>query len=366
MMSGRSEYIDYLKGILIVIVCVGHAIQFGIYKNADFWGDPVFKGIYMFHMPLFMALAGFLSYSGISTAGSLLQYVKKRTVSYLLPIAAWASISQWILYLFVDGNRSLWTVSIGILRNAAGSLWFLWALMSSIVLMALAQAALRYRVWIVVTLFTGSLFLPDLGSVYLFQYTFPFFVAGFYFAAWNPPLDRLKTHMVRVTVALGTATAICFHYWHEDTYIYVSRMSLHIGNIENIWFRWLAGLIASGFWVMLLTYTYSLLGSRVKRILTKAGSDSLSIYILHGYALLFVAEVFNRHYSESIGLHYGYPVAIATGLLVAYVCWLGGYLISMNRRSARFLLGKNLSTITATIASPMSAMSNTARRPRIK
>jgi fucose 4-O-acetylase-like acetyltransferase len=347
MTVGRSEFIDYLKGVLIVIVCIGHAIQFGMYKNADFWEDPVFKGIYMFHMPLFMALAGFLSYFGISTAGSLLQYVKKRTVSYLLPIAAWAVISQCILYMFVDGKRSVWTVSVGIVWNAVGSLWFLWALIGSIILMALVQASLRYRVWIVIVLFAGSLFLPDLGSVYLFQYTFPFFVAGFYVAAWNLPLDRLKTHMVGVTVALGIATAICFYYWHKDTYVYVSRMSLHIGNMENIWFRWLAGLIASGFWVMVLTYMYSLLGYRVKKILAKAGSDSLSIYILHGYALLFVAEVFRRYYDQTISLYYGYPIAIATGFLVAYVCWLGGYLISGNRRFAYFLLGKKVSPITA-------------------
>lgn len=61
----RNTFLDFAKGVLILLVVIGHAIQFVTYHNLDFWGDPFFKAIYMFHMPLFMAIAGYLSHPGI-------------------------------------------------------------------------------------------------------------------------------------------------------------------------------------------------------------------------------------------------------------------------------------------------------------
>ena len=55
----RNLFLDFTKGVLILLVTVGHSIQYIIYNNHGFWGDPLFKAIYIFHMPLFIGLSGF-------------------------------------------------------------------------------------------------------------------------------------------------------------------------------------------------------------------------------------------------------------------------------------------------------------------
>ena len=58
----RLIWADSLKGILIVLVVFGHAIQYtvggGCYTN-HLWNE-----IYSFHMPAFMAVSGYFAYRG--------------------------------------------------------------------------------------------------------------------------------------------------------------------------------------------------------------------------------------------------------------------------------------------------------------
>ena len=70
----RNPFLDFLKGILIVLVTTGHTLQFLVHQGQGFWSDPMLKAIYMFHMPLFMGVSGYVSYRG-------LQGVKETTVN---------------------------------------------------------------------------------------------------------------------------------------------------------------------------------------------------------------------------------------------------------------------------------------------
>ena len=48
--KNRLDYIDRAKGILIILVVIGHIWQSG----------PVFNTIYVFHMPAFFVISGLL------------------------------------------------------------------------------------------------------------------------------------------------------------------------------------------------------------------------------------------------------------------------------------------------------------------
>ncbi|MFK2101644.1 acyltransferase family protein [Bacteroides fragilis] len=48
-MQQRIEYVDYMRGIAIILVVIGHLIQFNGFPTSN----PVFEFIYSFHMPLF-------------------------------------------------------------------------------------------------------------------------------------------------------------------------------------------------------------------------------------------------------------------------------------------------------------------------
>lgn len=53
----RIAWIDNVKGIAILLVVLGHVIQF-MYCPSNFDQNPVFRVIYSFHMPLFFILSG--------------------------------------------------------------------------------------------------------------------------------------------------------------------------------------------------------------------------------------------------------------------------------------------------------------------
>lgn len=62
MQAKRLIWADSLKGVLIILVVLGHAIQETL-KDGCF-DNHLWNCIYSFHMPAFMAVSGFLSYRG--------------------------------------------------------------------------------------------------------------------------------------------------------------------------------------------------------------------------------------------------------------------------------------------------------------
>ena len=56
-MKQRLLYLDNLKGFLIILVILGHCIEYG---TESFDENTLFKIIYSFHMPVFIALSGCL------------------------------------------------------------------------------------------------------------------------------------------------------------------------------------------------------------------------------------------------------------------------------------------------------------------
>lgn len=64
MRKNRNQQIDILRGTAVLLMVWGHCIQFGsgseYLQNNVFFQNNVFKFIYTFHMPLFMALSGYL------------------------------------------------------------------------------------------------------------------------------------------------------------------------------------------------------------------------------------------------------------------------------------------------------------------
>ena len=62
-MSKRIVWADALKGLLIVLVVLGHSIQASkIQLGESFINDYLWNLIYSFHMPAFIAISGFVAY----------------------------------------------------------------------------------------------------------------------------------------------------------------------------------------------------------------------------------------------------------------------------------------------------------------
>ena len=76
----RLNSIDCVKGVAILLVVLGHAVQ--LLKGSEAANhDRLFNYIYSFHMPLFMFISGYLSYKQLISFSD----VRKRAYQLLPP-----------------------------------------------------------------------------------------------------------------------------------------------------------------------------------------------------------------------------------------------------------------------------------------
>lgn len=73
--SNRIDWVDYAKAIGILLVYIGHT---GI-------PDEIKNRIYLFHMPLFFVISGFLWNQDKYESLNITEFVKKKMVSYIIP-----------------------------------------------------------------------------------------------------------------------------------------------------------------------------------------------------------------------------------------------------------------------------------------
>jgi len=176
----RDCGIDWLKAFAIVLVVVGHAIQYSL--GRDFDSNIIFRGIYSFHMPLFIFVSGYLI-----SPGKKVGFLWKQFKLLMIPFLVWM-----VLYAFyyrrLDLQIGHWSILpvyyLDIFKSPGrGGLWFLWALyLIDVVYFFLRQSRYFYSLSIVlvVLLHIGSSFYPVLGSCGLgsLMFYYPFFLLG--------------------------------------------------------------------------------------------------------------------------------------------------------------------------------------------
>ena len=89
MKENRIYWLDNLKWFLILLVVLGHAIQ---HTYADFGQNSLFRAIYSFHMPAFMAVSGYLAWKPKTVCVSATDYLKKlfrRVRQLVIPYMIW-------------------------------------------------------------------------------------------------------------------------------------------------------------------------------------------------------------------------------------------------------------------------------------
>lgn len=148
----RLTYIDSLKGIGIILVVAGHLFS----PYTDYLDDPINQMIYSFHMPLFFFLSGFVY--GHSQKKSFKNAIVKKFVSLLLPYLCFSALYcffknlSWISLLAEDETHNgywftltlffvflIGNLSEKVLSNKNSNLEFLFQVLISIVLMAVAK-----------------------------------------------------------------------------------------------------------------------------------------------------------------------------------------------------------------------------------
>lgn len=192
MKNSRLEYVDFYRGIGIILMIMGH-IGFG----------QVFdKYIHAFHMPMFFFVSGFF-YD--KEKYKIVDLIKKRIISLLIPYVAFAVI-HYILYFCLYGFDAKLLLSI--VWNSpdptipiAGALWFLTALFFTELLYAFLDIIIAKQIFMDLTIIALVIIGMLFGNIVPYRLPFSLDISmvcmGYYHIA-----KRLKDRRVQSRIDL--------------------------------------------------------------------------------------------------------------------------------------------------------------------
>lgn len=203
----RNLPIDLLKSVLVLLVVLGHCIQYVyLMEGLSFDDNFIFKFIYSFHMPLFFFISGFLFKPNFC--------VRKKFELLIIPFFFWGVIN----YLNNDFEIPFQNYIYEIILNPIISLWFLWALFIIMCLSSIIFRCLnvRYMVFFPFAMLFFSLILKKYGYGYQFGldlvfWYLPFFSLGFWFNNYSDKITPLNSKIM--TPILGIVFFIFLNFW---------------------------------------------------------------------------------------------------------------------------------------------------------
>lgn len=326
-MKMRIEFWDYLKGICIYLVVLGHCCRtigdFYGYDNsgADIW---LVRFIYSFHMPLFMFISGYFA-----SHGKFRDVLKRKVSRLIIPILFWTCLKTALRINTVNSvNQLIKMFLIRFLTNY----WFLWAIFAfNIIILILENIKIKNKYRILVLLCIGLVLIPDcFPSFSAYKFMLPYYVLG----SWIKERDFIRNIKLWIEgsnkkniVAIFNILFIVLLLFYKAQYIIdVTDIYIFRGNIIKYLYidvyRWMIGAVGA---VTVILNIYLIWGfleqssSVIKKIVLYCGRNSLGIYIIHyfiiDYGLIFVMKKIGI-FSISLLIVFSIFVTIGTCILI--------------------------------------------------
>ena len=204
----RNQNVDIIRGIAILLVVWGHTIT-GTTINYE--KTFLMDLIWALQMPLFMLISGYVTrYSReITSLKELGVYLKKRSISYLLPLVAWTFLIRGVIF----GQTAFFNIR-KLVYNMDNGYWFFFSLWTIVVIFGVSQffantikkfnttfgkAVKLFGFYIlgaaglvVIGFFMGINFL----CIKLTLYYMPFFFLGYLYGTFQDDIKRIKYNTV--------------------------------------------------------------------------------------------------------------------------------------------------------------------------
>ncbi|MBE5876945.1 MAG: hypothetical protein E7290_08690 [Lachnospiraceae bacterium] len=297
---------DVLRGFAILLVVLGHCIQEGsgarYSAESLYFYDKLYQWIYSFHMPLFMMVSGYLSWNSVKRAQTKRdrwQLLKRRAVALLAPIFLWTLVDcvRTMIIHAINGMEQPQNLIFWYVNRALNNLWFLWAVFWCFLVVYIVHYYCRDSIVLYVLGFLAMFVIPDGLGLGAYKYMMPFFIVAFYGRGlMEKHGDKMSEKPKLWWILLcGICFGGLFVLFDENSMIYLSGYKL-IGKdvlrqLGIDLYRALIGFAGSIFFVMLWKYIVCTLhdaeGNVVLRVLALLGRESMGIYILSGYVLIF-------------------------------------------------------------------------------
>lgn len=323
----RNISIDIAKGIAIILVVVGHVIQFGS-TGEGYWSNRLFQIIYSFHMPLFIFLSGYVSVKGIINK-KLMDTIKNKFLTLIIPFLSWGIV----MFLYSNTKKIVFNTAaetnvikylIDVVLYPGKGLWFLWVLFFLNILLALPiKLAPKYSMVNSIVLYLFLLLLPsyDLFYVFMIKWLYPFFFIGAYLS-----MHRQKTVKINkpISIIFAVLFPILLIWWDKNDYVYISKMrfsEIPFNNFLNFSYRYLIAF--AGISLVLILSKYIMNSLKAMKIFNKTGSFTIDIYALEALFLPFLSYL---PYTKT-GYLYLLYIPIASTIIITISCVISKLII---------------------------------------
>ena len=338
----REEWIDYLRGIGIILMFVGHT---------SVW-NPIVKWIYGFHMPLFFMLSGFLFNKQKWSEVGYKKFAITRFKNYIIPYFIWCVICFIInlpmLYISYRNNnfplaviQNLGWIATSVrvdgvfLPQNCTPLWFLTCLfLSQLVFYWLVRCK---PIWqcVLSSAFIAINYVMNYYKAPILPWHFEvsligstFMLIGYYIKE-KRLIDKIKNIIVPISMIL-VSSAIIMLNGSKD--IYYRRYGYHL----------LVFMVGS----VMMGYSFMWMCKSMKSLYYKNIACKLGIYSIIAMALNYSINRYTRGAYQvidkltGINMHWvEYPLTIINIAICLFVIYIFQKLVSKNKRLS-ILIGK--------------------------
>ncbi|WP_394899681.1 acyltransferase family protein, partial [Clostridium tertium] len=263
-----------LKVILIFFVVFGHVIEYYINDNSILMTLYIF--IYIFHMPLFIFISGYLS-------KNFYKMKRKAIRNLLIPYIIFNMI--WYTAVYIGTRRAMFSVLY------PG--WTLWYLLSLFFWRITLKYLIKFKHILLLSFIAGVLvgLIPSIGSILSISRTIvflPFFLLGYY--TTEEHLEKIKSFkseyaitgiLVFLLVAIYIVKNDLFNY--KFLYNSYSYNALEVSLFEGTIFR-----IFLYFGAIIFSICVINLVPRKEQFFSKIGKATMNIYVFHIYLVMLV------------------------------------------------------------------------------
>lgn len=313
----RVGYIDSLRGFAILLVIVGHLIQ---YNYSSVFESPLFNVIYSFHMPLFFFISGCTralhedSDLGISKVSN---NIMNKFSSLIVPSLFWTLVAPFFL-------SDIFNVHI----NQISSYWFLnvlFVIFAFWELFAYVESKFSMK-WLLYVLVFILIAVPFICGVKRIPLTYlSYFILGVFFQRYNL-LYRIPS-VIYCLFFLFFCFFVRQFVYGTDAY----------GSPERVWLQMPLAICAS-FCLMRIFSSFEENNNRLYSLLSFIGKYTLGIYLAH---FIFVRFGFMGWLEYNIPLIWQFLVLMLFAIIIALCCIIMQKIIKPINWLYRFMYGKN-------------------------
>lgn len=318
LVGNRNETLDVLKGCLIFLVVWGHAIQFGFGfeygENYYCYDDDFYKFIYSFHMPLFMAISGYLFFYSLEKGFK--HIVRTKFTGILVPYLFYCSLLAVVSYSSWKNDYS------SLLDIYANGFWFLTSVLLNMLVVGVITSYIKRKLLRDLTLLImilAVLFIPESCLYSTHAYVLPAFVLGYLANEYNWRFSP-KLWMLLPAMCFLAITPLLFS---KEYFVYTTGVSiadwgglLSVDQLKTDIIRWTFAFVNSISFIVLITLIRW--KHKFKSILIQLSKCSIGIYCLSILMQTIIYKLNNHVFNINIPHNYITPIVYA--VIVTVLC----------------------------------------------